>query len=1241
MKKLGLSGDRFTIRYGVISRHLDKDNSHYLSEEEWEKLPDALKAPFAITKLSDKDKAYRIYTTLRNSKGEHIVVGVDVKNAGRDLEVNSISTVFGKNTKGGLTKKETIIYEDKKITPEQKSLLSGPNFRQYPDAQELSADKGTNKSETLQEGAEKNDKKPIDKINEHRATEGLEEVSEEEVALRDALNEQLKKSGIDVVTDVENGERVLAMAEDNDVKENKVYHGSGADFDEFDHSHIGEGEGAQAFGWGTYLTEVKGIGEGYAKKMGKYPQKRALKEAMRDERMYEKSLVDAKAELLDSKNFAEAKKQEYENLKAQAEQIKSEYGETSVEYDNFIFDNDLDKAERQWKIAEESAKRNEADIEQFEQKLQEAKQKVSEAQAEYDKETEGHKSVLYTVEIPDDNGKNFLHWESQTPSETVEKIRNYVREHCSEEVAEEFDKQIAYGTDNPDLAEYGQNGENVYKAVEYALGSDKKASLVLSELGMQGISYPADFMRGGRADGARNYVIFKEEDAKITDKVRFFKTKNGKAYGFTVGGKIYVDPRIAKADTPIHEYSHLWASMFRDVNPKEWSNVVKLMKDSPLWEEIRKKYPELKTDDEIADEVLAHFSGKRGAERLRQAQQEAMKEKGVSAKASAISAIERVRKALSTFWKGVCELLHIHFTSAEEVADRVLSDMLNGVDPMKVKKGEGNLHYRMGDSAQTFAERQRTAVENRGTVMPGLNEAEVKVVEVPKHSYKGTIKEATEQAIESAKTKYVPDGEPKIMHYNNYGISFDYVISKRAIQICLSPTHQSKSVNKGSHLALADHLDEIINNSIEVEEHPDYTKDENGVRGNEINSNTLMHRFYGAVTIDGKQYRVITLMREDSNVNEGNGIHSYEVQTIEVLNNELPSTSNGADSHHQSKTDLTYRTANLLSGIEKSYDKGKKLLEESKSLTDIKYRTSSEIDAEYPNWLEGTTNDNGKHTTQIAGTVKTYQKVGKWIESHLGKDVRILDASSGMGYGTADLKEQGFNIEDVEPYQSEDRKKNNPATYSSYGDIEGKYDYIISNAVLNVVPDDWRSDILHDMAARLNEGGKLFINTRKAGEEKSIKDKIELDSPQEVLVKRNGHIASYQKFFTPQELKEWVEKELGDGYTVEIANEENSGTKGLAAVVVTKTKATSATDPKSKTNRATEISEHLNTPVRVITSEKEMEGLSPRQKKAKGWYNTATGEVVVVVPNNADVADVENTVLHEVIGHDGIRDFRL
>lgn len=218
--------------------------------------------------------------------------------------------------------------------------------------------------------------------------------------------------------------------------------------------------------------------------------------------------------------------------------------------------------------------------------------------------------------------------------------------------------------------------------------------------------------------------------------------------------------------------------------------------------------------------------------------------------------------------------------------------------------------------------------------------------------------------------------------------------------------------------------------------------------------------------------------------------------------------------------------------------------------------TSEQISADYPNWLEGTTTDSGKHTTQVEGTRKTYRKVGKWIAENMGMDTSILDASSGMGYGTQDLRAEGFNVEDVEPYQSESRKQSNPATYSSYDDIEKEYDFIISNAVLNVIPDDWRADVLHNMAAHLKEGGKMLINTRKAGEEKAIKDKIELDSAQEVLVKRNGQIASYQKFFTPSELKEYVESELGEGYTVEVANLRNSGTSGLAAVVVTKNKTT-------------------------------------------------------------------------------------
>ena len=50
------------------------------------------------------------------------------------------------------------------------------------------------------------------------------------------------------------------------IREHRVYHGSGADFDAFDHSHMGEGEGSQSFGWGTYVTNSETIGKSYAKR---------------------------------------------------------------------------------------------------------------------------------------------------------------------------------------------------------------------------------------------------------------------------------------------------------------------------------------------------------------------------------------------------------------------------------------------------------------------------------------------------------------------------------------------------------------------------------------------------------------------------------------------------------------------------------------------------------------------------------------------------------------------------------------------------------------------------------------------------------------------------------------------------------------------------------------------------------------------------------------------------------------
>ena len=53
----------------------------------------------------------------------------------------------------------------------------------------------------------------------------------------------------------------------------RVYHGSGADFTEFDFDHMGEGAGSQSFGWGGYVTSSKKIGKSYATLMDNDPSK--------------------------------------------------------------------------------------------------------------------------------------------------------------------------------------------------------------------------------------------------------------------------------------------------------------------------------------------------------------------------------------------------------------------------------------------------------------------------------------------------------------------------------------------------------------------------------------------------------------------------------------------------------------------------------------------------------------------------------------------------------------------------------------------------------------------------------------------------------------------------------------------------------------------------------------------------------------------------------------------------------
>ena len=496
------------------------------------------------------------------------------------------------------------------------------------------------------------------------------------------------------------GEKVLAASEKRsaNIREQRVYHGSGADFDRFDHSHIGEGEGNQAFGWGTYVTEVEGIGRTYAEQNAQDVSPTEEDFEMMNAAISEKVLerfggIDTELRV-DYDGDGGFNLLDVPNNKEVLVKFRKYFENHPDEFDGYIEDYDLD---------DEYGRRDFADA--VSASMLDFARKVAEDYK--DKYLPTKQRILYTVDIPDDNGRNYLDWNGHPAESLLKGVSSFLESNGFERVQDSparYEKGESTVVLNPNAT-----GADLYAELQEALGSDKKASQTLAELGYIGIKYPADYMRGGREDGKKNYVIFDEKDAKITDRVRFFRTTKGEAYGFTVGGKIYIDPKIANTETPIHEYAHLWAAALRGQNPKEWQNIVELMKGTSVWDEVKKRYPELNTDDDIADEVLATYSGRRGAERLREEQRKIAGDKGgVFEKAEAISALERVKQALRKFWKSVADFLHIHYKSAEEVADRVMKDLLDGVDPRK------HFNSRNDDPRFMFAGEKGAARADRG-----------------------------------------------------------------------------------------------------------------------------------------------------------------------------------------------------------------------------------------------------------------------------------------------------------------------------------------------------------------------------------------------------------------------------------------------------------------------------------------------------------------------------------------------
>ena len=162
------------------------------------------------------------------------------------------------------------------------------------------------------------------------------------------------------------------------------------------------------------------------------------------------------------------------------------------------------------------------------------------------------------------------------------------------------------------------------------------------------------------------------------------RTPQGTIYGWSVNGKIYLTEAGLNPDTPIHEYTHLWAEAMMIKNKKGWDSIKALLKDTPVWKEViaDPNYSNIKdNEDAVASEVLSRISGKKNAAKMEEEAQRAIDEaKGVFKKAEATTILTNLKKALNSLWKWVSKNIFDvkEFSSINEVTDKVLYDLIHG-----------------------------------------------------------------------------------------------------------------------------------------------------------------------------------------------------------------------------------------------------------------------------------------------------------------------------------------------------------------------------------------------------------------------------------------------------------------------------------------------------------------------------------------------------------------------------------
>lgn len=471
----------------------------------------------------------------------------------------------------------------------------------------------------------------------------------------------------------------------------RTYHGTGASFDKFDLSHALEGEGSESFGHGVYVTNSSKIGREYAQ--------RAKQRKMEDLYKNMRYPDGVKGDIFKRRVFGEMV-----NDVATGGSVASakEFAKKRVGADA----NDIQRTLENLKDREKGT--------EYEQNLKDRLAEYKEGlkwidSLDEDYLTQGNAN-RYDVDIPDDNGSNYLDWRGLVSTLQLDMIGNTL-EKMGMTKQKIKDGVNRYDDENKAVViRYGMNGSSLYKALSNGFDGDVNASRILSNSGIVGMKYPAGTIHGGAVEGDNNYVIFDENNAQIVGNTKFAQGK-GVVYGYTDGKEIVLNQEHLNPNTPIHEYQHLWRTAAKKMNPELIAHGDELIKQTQLFADLKEdpNYKHL-SDDEICDEAFARLTGEDGAAILEQMAKDAIKENPLDT-AKELTIINRLKNWLKKFWYWTLDTFtkwkpeDIKKMTLEDIRNLVLRDLANGVDPRNVKsrmtKEEAvSLRKQMADNAE-------------------------------------------------------------------------------------------------------------------------------------------------------------------------------------------------------------------------------------------------------------------------------------------------------------------------------------------------------------------------------------------------------------------------------------------------------------------------------------------------------------------------------------------------------------